>query len=131
MVNGCLDFSLLCTACKKKLRDPQRHSFDFEQVLFRSMLTLLRYLHAKNEDRWTDRQTAFQLYIVVDVKMVIMALLLRCATVCYPSTEQLQYSNCTVIPSKINMLKKIRGYTSIIVVKHAKFITLVRNRCHY
>ena len=74
MVNGCLDFNLLRTACKKKLRDHQRHSFDFEQVLFQLMLTLLRYLRTKNEDGWKDRQTAFQLYIVDDVKMVIVAL---------------------------------------------------------
>ena len=73
MVNGCLEFSLLCTACKKKLCDPQRHSFDFEQVLFQLMLTLLRYLRTKNEDGQTDK-TAFQLYIVDDVKMVIVAL---------------------------------------------------------
>ena len=70
--NGCLDLSLLHTpvdelrvlqACKNKLCDPQRHGFDFKQILFQSMLTLLSYLRAKKCGR-TDRQTAFQLYIV-------------------------------------------------------------------
>ena len=28
--------------------------------------------------------------------MVSGSILLRCATVCYPSTEQSKYSNCTV-----------------------------------
>ena len=32
--------------------------------------------------------------------MVIVALLWRCATVSYPSTERSKYSNCTVNPSK-------------------------------
>ena len=43
---------------ENKLHDPQRHSFDFEQVLFRSILTLLRYLRAENEDRQTDSFSA-------------------------------------------------------------------------
>ena len=34
------------------------------------------------------------------MKMVIMALLLRCATVHYPNTERLKYSTCTVNPFK-------------------------------
>ena len=51
--------------------------------------------------------------------MVVVALrmFLSCATVCYPSTVQSKYSNCTVNPSKYG--KKIRGYTSIIIVKRA------------
>ena len=48
---------------KNKLRDPQRHSFHFEQVRFQSALTWLSYQRAK-KCRRTDGQTAFQLYIV-------------------------------------------------------------------
>ena len=53
---------MACVDC-----DPQRHSFHFEQVSFQSMLTRLSYQCAKKcrqIDGQTDRQTAFQLYIV-------------------------------------------------------------------
>ena len=43
---------------------PQRHSFYFEQVQFQSMHRLLSYQRANNADGRTDRQTAFQLYII-------------------------------------------------------------------
>ena len=35
--------------------DPQRHSFDFEQILFQSLQRLLSYQYAKNADEWTDK----------------------------------------------------------------------------
>ena len=69
-VNGCLYLRLLCTplneqkvlwACKNKCF-LQRHSFYFEQGPFQLMQTLLSYRRAKN--RQTDKQMAFQLYIV-------------------------------------------------------------------
>ena len=44
------------------------------------------------------------------------AMLLRYATVPYPSIEQSKYSNVQSILQ--NMVKKIRGYNSIITVKH-------------
>ena len=56
------------------------------------------------------------------MKMVIAALyspiynhiyspiLLRCATVHYPSTKQLKYSNCTVNPNKENQEIHFRHY---------------------
>ena len=44
-------------------------------------------------------------------------MLLRCATVHYTSTERSKYSNFTVNPSKY--VKEIKGYTSIIIVRHA------------
>ena len=50
-------------ACKNKLCDPLRHRFRFEQVSFQYMLPRLSYQRAK-KCRQTDRQTAFQLYIV-------------------------------------------------------------------
>ena len=42
------------------LGGPRRLSFHFEQVSFQCMLTQLRYRH----DSQTNRQTAFQLYVV-------------------------------------------------------------------
>ena len=49
---------------KNKICDPQRHSFDFEHVLFLLMQTLLNYQHVINPDGWIDRQTdSFLVYI--------------------------------------------------------------------
>ena len=64
--NGYLHHRLLHTpvderwvlqTCENKLCVPQRHSFHFEQVRFRSMHRLLSYQRAKNADGQTDRQT--------------------------------------------------------------------------
>ena len=63
------------------------------------------------------------------MKMVIMALLLRCATVHYPNTEQLKHSDCTVNP-----FKYLEENQDIPFHNHHQaclFITLVRTRLHY
>ena len=44
-------------ACKNEPCDPQRDSFNFEQVLFQSVLTWLSYQRAKSADRQTDGRT--------------------------------------------------------------------------
>ena len=65
-----VDKQWVLLACKNKLCDPQRHSFHFEQVSVQYMLPRLSYQRAKKcrqTDGRTDRQTAFQLYIVEDI----------------------------------------------------------------
>ena len=43
---------------------------------------------------------------------------LRCATVCYPSTKQSKYSNCTV--NFLNILRRIRRYRIMQIVHSGK-----------
>ena len=63
-------------------------------------------------------------------KMIIMALYFWASWLCNIWT--LNDQDTVIIqstPSKI--LKRIRRYTFIITIKHAKLITLIRNRHHY
>ena len=71
-------------------------------------------------DHW---KVVFEFYIKWCENGCSSSILLRCASACYPTTERLKYSNCTVNPSKYG-----KGYTSIITIKYVKFITLVGNR---
>ena len=72
-------------------------------------------------------------FYVNDMKIVIAALhsvLLRCVTVCYPSTEQLKCSNYKVIPLNAYLEENEKIHLYHHCQTHL-IITLISTRFHY